>query len=143
LNCIAQIAFLDCAVGTWQEEYRSFEPAEEPQPPSTLDAFLFKKKILPGGEFDQYTLGPQVLLASIEEINIISWWANCAYRTLRQQAYDILSVPSISADCERIFSSSKRLINPYQMSLGDDIIEASECLKFWWMRNIIVHEQAR
>jgi hypothetical protein len=29
------------------------------------------------------------------------------------------------------------------MGLGDDIIEASECLKFWRIRNIIIHEEAR
>jgi hypothetical protein len=69
-----------------------------------------------------------------------SW--HCACRVLRQQAYDTLSVLVMLAECERIFSSSKRLINLYRMNVGDDIIEASECLKFWWIRNIIVHEQA-
>jgi hypothetical protein len=49
----------------------------------------------------------------------------------------------MSAECEGIFSSSRSLINLYRMTLGDDIIEASGCLKFWWIRNIIVHEQAR
>jgi hypothetical protein len=46
-------------------------------------------------------------------------------------------------ECERIFNSSERLINPHRMSLGDDIIKASECLKFWRMRDIIIHKQAR
>ena len=62
-----------------------------------------------------------------------SWY--CTHGILRQQAYDILPVPAMSAECERIFSSSKRLINLYRMSLSNDIIEASECLKPWWVRN--------
>jgi hypothetical protein len=46
-------------------------------------------------------------------------------------------------ECEQTFSSSGRLIHPYRMSLGDDIIEALKCLKSWRMRDIIIHEQAR
>jgi hypothetical protein len=57
-----------------------------------------------------------------------SW--HYAHRTLRQQAYDILSAPAMSAEREWIISSSKRLTNLYRLSLGDDIIEALECLKF-------------
>jgi hypothetical protein len=34
------------------------------------------------------------------------------------------------AECEWIFRSSKRLANLYRLSLGEDIVEASECLKF-------------
>ena len=38
----------------------------------------------------------------------------------------------MSAECERIFSSCKKLITAERNKLGDDIIEATECLKAWW-----------
>jgi hAT family C-terminal dimerisation region len=44
----------------------------------------------------------------------------------------------MSAECERIFSSVKRLISPERNRLHEQIIEASECLKNWWDRGLIV-----
>ena len=43
----------------------------------------------------------------------------------------------LSAECERIFSGAKLLISPNRNSLADDITEAAECLRIWWMRGII------
>jgi hypothetical protein len=42
-----------------------------------------------------------------------------------------LAIPATSIECERIFSSAKKLITPERSCLGDDVIEASECLKAW------------
>jgi hAT family C-terminal dimerisation region len=43
-------------------------------------------------------------------------------------ALDTLLIPTISIECERVFSSTKKLINPMQNLLKTDIIEACECL---------------
>jgi hypothetical protein len=45
---------------------------------------------------------------------------------------DILAIPVISAEYERVFSSIKKLIASERNNLAADIIEASECLKNWW-----------
>ena len=50
---------------------------------------------------------------------------------------DTLSIPAMSAECERVFSSTKKLITPEWNRLTDNIIEASECLKNWWDRGLI------
>jgi len=52
-------------------------------------------------------------------------------------ALDILSLPAMSAECERVFSSTKKLIIPERNALTDDTIEASECLKAWWDQGLI------
>lgn len=36
-----------------------------------------------------------------------------------------------------LFSSAKRLIIPDRNSLGDELIEALECLKAWWDNRLV------
>jgi hAT family C-terminal dimerisation region len=43
----------------------------------------------------------------------------------------------MSVECERVFSSTKKLITPERNYLIEEIIEASECLKNWWDRRLI------
>ena len=47
------------------------------------------------------------------------------------------AVVAMSAECERIFSSTKKLITPERNRMHEQIIEASECLKNWWDRGLI------
>ena len=51
-------------------------------------------------------------------------------------AIDILSIPSMSAEAERIFSGARRTISWDRMSLGSTNIERTECLKSWLHSNI-------
>jgi len=51
-------------------------------------------------------------------------------------AYDLFSIPSISSECERAFSSSKRMITDDRYSLKSDIIEANQCLKSWFKNDV-------
>lgn len=46
-------------------------------------------------------------------------------------AYDMLAIPPMSDECERIFSSTKHLISDSRNRLHMDVIDASECLKSW------------
>jgi hypothetical protein len=39
----------------------------------------------------------------------------------------------MSAECERIFSFTKRFIPSDRNKLKDDVIEAISCLKHWYM----------
>lgn len=49
----------------------------------------------------------------------------------RLYAFDTLAIPAMSVECERAFSSTKKLITPERNRLAEDIIEASERLKNW------------
>jgi hypothetical protein len=50
---------------------------------------------------------------------------------VQQMAYDHLSIPAMSAECERVFSDTKLTISPNRNRLKEDIIEATECLVQW------------
>ena len=52
-------------------------------------------------------------------------------------AFDIFSIPAMSAECEWVFSSTKLMIPDSQNRLGADLIEAGECLKSWEAAGII------
>jgi hypothetical protein len=52
-------------------------------------------------------------------------------------AVELLSIPAMSDEPERSFSSAKLLISDRRNRLGDDIIEASEWLKSWVKQGLI------
>jgi hypothetical protein len=49
----------------------------------------------------------------------------------------LASVNPAPAECERVFSSTKKLITWERNCLHIDITEASECLKNWWDHGLI------
>ena len=51
-------------------------------------------------------------------------------------AWDTLSIPAMSAECERIFSSAAHMVTSVRNGLQDDVIEAGECLKSWYTQGI-------
>jgi hypothetical protein len=53
-------------------------------------------------------------------------------RDLARFALDLLAVSPMSDECERLFSSAKLLITDRRNRLGDDIVEAVECLRGWF-----------
>jgi hypothetical protein len=65
------------------------------------------------------------------------------FPTLFQFALDTLSCSIMSAECERIFSSAKRLIIPEKNMLKEDIVETCECLKAWWNNSLIEQQFGR
>jgi len=70
----------------------------------------------------------------------LQWWLNpnrrADYPRLSQMAIDILSIPSMSAEAERVFSGARRTISWDRISLGSTNIERTECLKSWLKSNI-------
>jgi hypothetical protein len=46
-------------------------------------------------------------------------------------ALDMLLIPAILSDCERVFSQAKLLITGQRHRLKPDIIEATQCLRAW------------
>jgi hAT family C-terminal dimerisation region len=46
----------------------------------------------------------------------------------------------MSAECERIFSSTKKLITPERNRMHEQILEAYECLRNRWDRGLIVQQ---
>jgi hypothetical protein len=63
----------------------------------------------------------------------LEWWGarREEYPRLSKMAFDLLSIPLMSAECERIFSMTKRFIPTDRNRLKDDVIEAMSSLKHW------------
>jgi hypothetical protein len=68
-----------------------------------------------------------VIAVTEQRPNLFRWHVDHQedFPMLHQIALDILSIPAISTECERVFSSAKKLINPMRCSLKEDIIEAT------------------
>jgi hypothetical protein len=52
-------------------------------------------------------------------------------------ALDILSIPAMSNEPERVFSRARRTISWERFLLGEETIEATECLKHWKRSGIL------
>jgi len=67
------------------------------------------------------------------------WWKEHAleYPLLAQMVRDIFSIPSMSAEVERLFSSTKHMLPGHRSSLLEDGIEAAECIRSWFKAEII------
>lgn len=46
-------------------------------------------------------------------------------------AIDVLSIPAMSAESERVFSGARRTITWERHKLGADVVERTECIKSW------------
>jgi hypothetical protein len=68
-----------------------------------------------------------------EIFNPREWWQETTqrkvYLNLSKIALDLLSIPAISAEVERLFSSCKITITDRHNRIGINAIEAIECLK--------------
>lgn len=63
------------------------------------------------------------------------------YPTLAVIAYDLFAMLVMSSECERTFSSAKRLIAEQRYNLKSNIIEADQCIKSW-LKSGIANSQA-
>jgi hypothetical protein len=72
-----------------------------------------------------------MLASNLNTFDPIQCWddAKSTFPTLHLWAFGTLAIPAMSAECERIFNSTKKLINLERNRLRGQIIEASECLK--------------
>ncbi|KJZ69575.1 hypothetical protein HIM_11037 [Hirsutella minnesotensis 3608] len=65
----------------------------------------------------------------------LTWWLReeqqQRYPRLSKMAIDILSIPAMSAEPERVFSGARRTISWDRCLLGSRTIEKGECMKSW------------
>jgi hAT family C-terminal dimerisation region len=121
----------------WRTEYGG--DSEQPQtslPPTDdiLDQYLRRATAQSGDSFDSFIHGPVVEFN--EGTDVYSWLKDNCSSSIRQQALDLLSIPAMSAEVERVFSSAKLLITPQRNSLSDERIEYLELLRYWWRNNL-------
>jgi len=73
--------------------------------------------------------------------NPINWWIDESkkgnFDTLHLYALDHLSCPAMATQCERVFSAARRTLTPERNALGMKVIEACECLRWWWRNGVV------
>ena len=129
----------------WRQDYQGptglSEPANETPETAKLlpkhKAWIESKKKAradqSADELERYLNEP--VLESIGELTARQWWCSKdqrrRYPLLSRMAIDVLSVPAMSTEAERLFSRAKRQIGPARHSLHASTIEASECFRSW------------
>ena len=82
-------------------------------------------------EYTKYLLAP--ILPEVTDAR--SWWLEPtqrkSYPALSTMALDVLSIPAMLAEPERLFSGAKITITDRRNRIGIESIEATECLKSW------------
>ena len=86
---------------------------------------------VPVDEYEAY-----VALKPVPVDNPIEWWRDhqTTYPKLAQMAFDLLSIPAMSAECERVFSQAKLAVNHQRNRLLETTLDALQCMKNW-LRN--------
>ena len=132
---------------SWEQDYKTQGKRDEdeataaqPMQPDFLDRFLSQptQSLADGDAFDTYINSAPTYCKDSDE-DLLGWWdsRNNPHRQLRQQAFDLLSIPAMSAEVERVFSSAKRFIPPDRNRLSNDTIELLQLLKHWWGNKLI------
>lgn len=87
--------------------------------------------IIDADEYDTYISHTPIPI----DCSPLQWWLRDEqqqrYPRLSKMAIDILSIPAMSADPERVFSGARRTISWERIQLGASTIERGECLKSW------------
>jgi len=64
----------------------------------------------------------------------------CAFPSIAKLALDVFSIPAMSAECERVFSETKRVITDDRNQLQEETIEAIQCQKNWLDNGVVQTE---
>ena len=65
--------------------------------------------------------------------DVVAWWVGMkeTYPVLARMAFDVLAIPPMSDECERVFSQAKLVMGGQRSSLKPSTMEAWQCLKNW------------
>lgn len=128
---------------TWEEEYRSMtvnEPTVPEHPPTLMEAYLRRAqrgdRAANADEFDAYINGSCIEFGDADAV--ITWVIDSNLRQgIKQQLLDLLSIPAMSAELERVFSQAKFTVTAGRNRLTAHTIEMLELLRHWWVNNTI------
>jgi hAT family C-terminal dimerisation region len=126
--------------GRWQREYQSKIPsATIPRKRTLLEAFLHQDPSEEAEDEWERWVSALPIPITAQSDNLFRWHVDNqeSFPTLHQMALDTLSIPAMSTECERVFSSTKKLLSPQRCRIKEDLMEATECLKAWWDCGII------
>lgn len=86
--------------------------------------------------YAEYITSACVMKEKCKPDMLADWWKNHTQDEVSKMAWDTLCIPAMSAECERVLCSALRLIGGYQVNLKEDAIEATKCLKAWYLQDM-------
>ncbi|KJZ70189.1 hypothetical protein HIM_10412 [Hirsutella minnesotensis 3608] len=139
-----QVKDLWCSYRDLNDGTTSYHAVEEEED-NDLDAFDRISRNLQNcarpttqDEYEDYISGDPY---DITPRTALSWWLQERHRKrwpkLSRMAIDILSMPAMSDEPERVFSGARRTISWERAQLDADQIEKGECLKHWVKNNVL------
>ncbi len=118
-------------------------------PPKELDEFdrivsEFNERITRPASQDEYedycTEAPHEVQKSP-----LQWWCESSQRKrwprLSMFAIEILSIPAMSDEPERVFSGGRRTVSWERMQIGMSSLEHTECMKSWHRSGILIEKE--
>jgi hypothetical protein len=139
----------------WEERYKSDEVVRverSPEPerqPSYMESIL--NSVAPAGTSSNRrpTAARDQLVQYLAEgpvanIGLMEYWRSREFEwpQLAAMAYDFLSIPAMSSECERVFSSCAKQTTPECSKLSGEMLAHQECLSNWHRRGAIQLELA-
>jgi hypothetical protein len=98
-----------------------------------------RKKVKAVSDLDLFQTRP-IYPQDLDVANPLEWWNRhqLEYPVLYRMALDLFSMPGMSADCERVFSQTKKMITDERNRLAPEVVEADQLQKHWLMRGLVV-----
>jgi hypothetical protein len=95
----------------------------------------------PTASIDQLALYLQE--GTVDNMGLMDYWKSreSEWPQLTAMAYDFLSIPAISSECERVFSSCAKQTTAESSNLLGITLAHQECLSNWHRRGAIKLEQ--
>jgi hypothetical protein len=126
----------------WERKYKETAPIQPPiEFRSALDLSLLstmRSHQVISDEFTTYLATPPESLQKWDrDNNLFAWWMRYPYSSLRQWAFDILTIPATSAGIERVFSQARRLITDDRNRLSVKNVEVLLCYQHWMRQGLI------
>jgi hypothetical protein len=125
-------------------EYFPSQLAGEPAEMDEYDRILqeFKDKANQGRqEKDDYEKYCSEGAYEIPGLTSLQWWLldeqQKRFPVLSKFALEVLSIPAMSDEPERVFSGARRTVSWERMSLGEDNVERIACIKSWYRSSIL------
>jgi hypothetical protein len=86
-------------------------------------------------EYKYYCNEDPTIVGEKEIFNPVDWWRSPVnqrlYPRLSRLAYNLLSIPVMSAECERVFSSIGLLLSSLRLTMDMALIKVSEYVRNW------------
>jgi hypothetical protein len=132
---------LDKNRSTWEEKYKE-DTLNLPLMETRLSfkAFLRSTSYSQRHQNDEFTAYLEALDIAPRDWSkdsLFDFRQHQPYPTLRQWAFNTLSIPATSAEIERVFSQARRLITDDRNSLSIENLEILLCFKHWMKHGLL------